>query len=33
MLWEERDLPSSFGQFRFELLVRHPSRDVECVDG
>lgn len=30
---EGRDLLDNFGQFRFDLLVRHPSGDVDPADG
>lgn len=33
MVREGRDLLDNFGQFRFDLLVRHPSGDVDHADG
>lgn len=30
---EGRDLLDNLGQFRFDLLVRHPSGNVDCADG
>lgn len=30
---EGRDLLDNFGQFRFDLLVRHPIGDVDHADG